>query len=1268
MAYIPPHTHTFVIPTPTDPEAIAGTSTTTLSRPKDVKTYVDTRFSNVDNTSDAQKAAGGPIGDALALKVTTSTALDPGQPIGDALLPLQQTAYVRDKEIYLDNIPGIDPTGVDDSAAVLLTLQAEHAASGFTFKTNGISKIKLSSDFVINKGQRIDGKFHPQDASGIAGNDYTTFGHTFILADGAEFRLDNGGSMQGLFVYREGLVFNVDQGDFSSWVGNGVVLGYGNDQSVRDCQILGFDYGVRTLTDRGLAGPGRCILEKVYVDAKNGFRLVGSYDSAFFDKLRCFGFVTQGYAGTPAPGEGYDPRKDRRPGTGFEMVDRSDGSKIGAIEVFGYKTGFKANTAGWAGSVLTTDYGTTPTYTSAGTGSIGVHLIADTDPTGPRATDYDPSQAAVIHTWSSEVGLKIVGNPGRVAQIGAMSIVNTYGDAIQIDGGGLIAPNTRIANCSGAPVRFMKAPDTKTIINGRANNFGAARNSSAVPVVKVPDSANMNLIDVNLDNDQSAGAAYFDNFPSPQTVASADPLILPPFRGKGSESFTVTGSVSIAYMYGLRPGKVRLTFANGLTLFTGAGPGALQLPNGATELAVQAGESLSAEYNGDTDRWFVSLDGYGLTSTQPSYYSIDVASTKNLSAYDAVEIRRFSNASRLAKAIYAKAVSQPSHSMKFQDAAGNWFGIAEENIYPEMAGALSDGTSDDTAAFNIAKAVNKPIVLSRGRTYVLGDVVVPAGGLIGNRARVIRKAGAKNAIVLNTSFGTVKDVTFDQGAYDADGLLLPAKVGISTVVSSTVNTITVASATGFGVDQWLLVETNAVFGLAEARRITAIAGNVLTLHRDLEGTPITSARVVADWPLLGTGQFTFATNVSGCIFRNYLVGVQCGLPGTTVGNAKPEYEDLFFEQTCGISVIKTQDIAEPRFDDLTMETTKASRKTYTATAAQTVFDYPYNITKWMHRFDEPTITVTVNGGSQAITSGYTVDPVAGTITLATPCAAGDTVIVRNNEFAAFGAVYDGQGGSVNGMGSLQARILSCAIGVDIVGRVAGQVSGGLQYLQLGDSIIDTTSYAGIRIAGANGIQVSGVSSWFSPYPIIVRGTNRGVSFGSFSTSLMPSSSILNAATYRPNRAEISVESGAIGTKVWQDTWDSLSGYSLSSGSLALIQWGAPAHYFEAGSAAAPSMAFKVDPNTGIWHPAEDRLEVVTGGLRRLLFTEAGAVVLGSGGFFQYANGALDLSGSGTPEGVVIAPKGSTYRRIDGAAGTCFYVKESGTLSTGWVAK
>ena len=53
---------------------------------------------------------------------------------------------------------------------------------------------------------------------------------------------------------------------------------------------------------------------------------------------------------------------------------------------------------------------------------------------------------------------------------------------------------------------------------------------------------------------------------------------------------------------------------------------------------------------------------------------------------------------------------------------------------------------------------------------------------------------------------------------------------------------------------------------------------------------------------------------------------------------------------------------------------------------------------------------------------------------------------------------------------------------------------------------------------------------------------------------------------------------------------------------------------------------------------------------------------------MYTSTVGDFFGSGSPEGVVSAGIGSTYRRVDGSTGTCFYVKESGTGSTGWIAK
>jgi hypothetical protein len=57
----------------------------------------------------------------------------------------------------------------------------------------------------------------------------------------------------------------------------------------------------------------------------------------------------------------------------------------------------------------------------------------------------------------------------------------------------------------------------------------------------------------------------------------------------------------------------------------------------------------------------------------------------------------------------------------------------------------------------------------------------------------------------------------------------------------------------------------------------------------------------------------------------------------------------------------------------------------------------------------------------------------------------------------------------------------------------------------------------------------------------------------------------------------------------------------------------------------------------------------------------------TGGFRQGPAGPMWVSGSGTPEGAVTAPVGSLYSRTNGSANTTLYRKESGTLSTGWIA-
>src|SRR5271166_5780915 len=48
------------------------------------------------------------------------------------------------------------------------------------------------------------------------------------------------------------------------------------------------------------------------------------------------------------------------------------------------------------------------------------------------------------------------------------------------------------------------------------------------------------------------------------------------------------------------------------------------------------------------------------------------------------------------------------------------------------------------------------------------------------------------------------------------------------------------------------------------------------------------------------------------------------------------------------------------------------------------------------------------------------------------------------------------------------------------------------------------------------------------------------------------------------------------------------------------------------------------------------------------------------------NGQSISTGSGDPDGVITAPVGSLYFRIDGGVNTSLYVKEAGSGNVGWI--
>lgn len=515
--------------------------------------------------------------------------------------------------ISLSDFPGFDPTGVTSSDAAMSAAIASipSSAGGGAIVIDSSQKVRLDTSIGLQQGQQIVGEFNCHAHAG-AGYSYAfeESGSAVRLHNGAEIRLDNGAALKNVLVYRGGMEFN-SAPDFNEWTGVGVRLGYGNDQRLEDVMVLGFDTCVANLADRGLNGNGRVVMDRVYVDGKNGFRLVGSYDTSFFDELRAFCFATQGYPGEPAPGEWYDPRKDRRPGVGFQMLDRSDGTKIGRIETFGYLVGFDANCASWLAQQVTADYPSTPTYLAPAT-AIGVRLRADVDPTsGNRPVDVDPSHIGSVQVWSYGKGIVSIGRPGRMASIGSAALVNLTSDAVTIDGGGVQIDNLDACLCSGFPVAFAKAPDTVTRIRGNATQFGPSRNSWNAAVVKAPAGSIREYVDVQISTDQSTGCKFYDDgagnhVPIYREIPSAVPVQLPPPSGKSVDDYTITGTVSFGAIHGGQGGRiVRLHFKSAVRVTAANATNGIRLPSGASSLNVPAGAIMTLDYNGAKDRWEV---------------------------------------------------------------------------------------------------------------------------------------------------------------------------------------------------------------------------------------------------------------------------------------------------------------------------------------------------------------------------------------------------------------------------------------------------------------------------------------------------------------------------------------------------------------------------------------------------------------------------------------------------------------------------------------
>lgn len=91
--------------------------------------------------------------------------------------------------------------------------------------------------------------------------------------------------------------------------------------------------------------------------------------------------------------------------------------------------------------------------------------------------------------------------------------------------------------------------------------------------------------------------------------------------------------------------------------------------------------------------------------------------------------------------------------------------------------------------------------------------------------------------------------------------------------------------------------------------------------------------------------------------------------------------------------------------------------------------------------------------------------------------------------------------------------------------------------------------------------------------------------------------------------------------------------------------------FPDGSAAAPSITFTNDPDTGIYRPASNTIGFATGGVAR--FSISGSQFASAGGalFDMPAAGSIAITASGTNQNIVATPSGTGLFKVIGAGTT-----------------
>lgn len=477
----------------------------------------------------------------------------------------------------------------------------------------------------------------------------------------------------------------------------------------------------------------------------------------------------------------------------------------------------------------------------------------------------------------------------------------------------------------------------------------------------------------------------------------------------------------------------------------------------------------------------------------------------------------------------------------------------------EEFGAVGDGVADDTAAFVAALADSNHVQATPGKVYVVGDVVIGGVKTLDMRnALAIRRPGADRVFWLQGFQPRL--VNFDVLASLSTSNSWASAL-TTAGASAGANAVTVASATGFKAGMRFCIQSSAP-GDFEPGEILSIAGNVLTLRKPLVGNVASGARIMADFPLVkASGAFMRRARIDHGVIRNCLFGLESGDPVVVDGNTFHGCQGLRVTDYMGAGVVFSGNAAGMNMQEFICSGGMVSLANYTGNGATTTYAYAWRFSRKCHRgYDDCSIRVRVNDVQLTASTQYTVDDVAGTVTLATPPANGATVQVENFEFACIG-IY---GDRLSGSGASALEEVSGGLCIDTVhGIYLDNVDLGFFY----NVRTDTNTHSGLYARNCTGISFRGCDFLFAAFPVNLAANNTGVILD-FNATLRGDGSEL---VVTPNKRSLTI--AAPNTQVAVQTWRGAKSANIAATADVAFDIGEPLRGRSIGTVAAGATVF-----------------------------------------------------------------------------------------------